>query len=139
MRWEVSVEDVEKLHKTSRDVLGKGELALERYGGTDPAQELGTQRRLEWPASSCLPHLEESRGDGIELGVVEFVKLAILIYEDTTLLWQLRPVVVADRVVSEVVEDLKGQEEARRVHVGVPVENGTIYDFNMVEVSTRIK
>lgn len=139
VRGEVIMENVEELHKTSGDVLRQSIFALEWHGGTDPAQKLGTQRCREWSAGSCLPHPEKSGGKRVKLRTVEFVELSILIDENTSLLWQLRPVVVAYRVVSEVVEDLQGQEEARRVHVGIPVENRTVYNLNMVDVSTRVE
>lgn len=139
MRREVTVEDIEELHESSRDVFGQGNVGAEREGITHAPHELRTQWSREGLLGSRLTDPEEARSQWIEDCAVEFMKFSVRVDKDASLLGQLGFVVVADGIVCEIINDFQCEEEAWRVHVCVPVEDGTINDFDVVKVPTRIE
>lgn len=86
-----------------------------------------------------LSDTEEPCRQRIELCVIVLVELARLADHDAALLGHLRVVIVANGVVGEVVEHLHGKEEAWRVHVGVPVKDGSIDDLDVVQMTRCVE
>ena len=74
-------------------------------------------------------------GNGVDVRRMELVELSVRVDEDGALERLLGERIVADAVVGEVVEDLEGEEPARFRDVGVPVEDGAVYDFNAAGVA----
>lgn len=139
MPWEVAIEYIKELHESGRDVFGQSDFGVERGGIPQSAQQFRAQGTWKGSLSSGLTNSQEPRRQWIEAGTVEFMKFAICIDEDASLLGKLGLVVVPDSIVGEIIDDFQCQEEARRVHVGIPVEDRTIDDLNMVDVPASIE
>lgn len=133
-----SVQNVEELHQTSRNVLGQGIGALEWHGAAESAHPAVTQRGFKRGPCRCLTHPEKPRGQGIKVEAIELVELAAGIDKNSALLRQSCLVVVANGIMAEIVENFQCQKEARGMHVGVPVENGRIDDLHVSHMPGRI-
>ena len=62
---------------------------------------------------------------------VEFVKVSGVVDEDGALQWLFGEGIVADTVMSEIVEDFESEEVARCADVGIPREYGFVDDFHV--------
>lgn len=139
VRGEVPLQDVEELHQPRGDILGLGEVRGHGQAGAQgPQQARGAQRVVvrRGPAGG-VAHAEEARGDRVDVGRVEVVELALRVHQHHALQRLLGARVVPDRVVRQVVEHLERQEEARRRHVPVPLEDGPVDDLDLVQVAAR--
>lgn len=135
---EVLFQDVEELHQSGGDELGLGQVGGEGHlVGHVPKNRVGRVRLGILPSRGGMANAEESRGEGVQLVDVEFVKVAVAVDEHVALERLLGGDVVADAVVGEVVKDLHGEEEARRGDVLVPLEDGLVDDFDLVCMAAR--
>ena len=82
--------------------------------------------------------LQKILGDGIQGFRIVFKELATRVDDNVGLVCGPGLVVVLERIVGKVVEDLQGQEEARARHVLVPIEDGLVHNLDLVGVSSRI-
>lgn len=134
---EVLLDDVEELHEAGGDVLGVAEVRGEG-GEAAPEGAQGGARAVGGGVAAVgggVAHAQEARGDGVEDGLVELVEVAELVDQHGALQRLLGGEVVAHDVVREVVEDLHGEEEARRRHALVPVEDGLVDDLDLGRVA----
>lgn len=92
---------------------------------------------FEGSADDVLAHAQEALRDGVKLSGVEVVEIAVLVAEHDSLVREFRIGIIADHVVSEVVENLKGEEETRIGHEGCPVEDAFVDDFDFVGMALR--
>ena len=87
------------------------------------------------PRTGSIAHAQEARSDGVDVFCVKLVKVAAVVNEDGALEGLFGEGVVADAVVSEIVEDFKGEEVAGNGDISIPGEDGAIYDFNVAGVA----
>lgn len=123
MRREVLIEHIEELHQSRGNILGQRVVPAEWRRGAKATEEPGAQGAGERTAGCCLTHAQESSRNGVQLGIVELVELAVGVDQDSALLGQLAATVIADGVMAKIVKHLQRQKETRRMHVCVPVKD----------------
>ena len=84
-----------------------------------------------------MPHPQEARRHGFDIGGVEFEEVALAVDEDGALQGGFFEGIVADAVVREVVENFEGEEVAWGGDVGLPGEDGAVDDFDVGGVAAR--
>jgi len=89
-----------------------------------------------WGCAGCVAHAEEACCYWVDGRCVELVEVAFVVDEDGSLEGFFGKGVVADTIVSKVVEDFESEKEAWGWGVGVPGEDGAIDDFDMFGVSS---
>ena len=138
MRREVGVQDLEKVHEAGRKELRVRHVAGKGQARAESTEQAGRPQRVrKGRVASCLAKTDVPARGGIDDGDVIHVEVPLGIDQDGALIRLLRERVVPDQIMRKVVDDLEGEEEARRRHVRVPVEDGPVDDGDPVAVDPR--
>ncbi|KAI6769828.1 hypothetical protein HG530_004457 [Fusarium avenaceum] len=84
-----------------------------------------------------MANAEVSCSKGVKLVDVKLVKVSFAVNQHVALQRLLGSNVVADTIVGEVIKDFHGKEEARRGHVLIPVEDGSVDDLDLIGMTPR--